>query len=86
MEFDYKGYKLQIYISRSVTPVEKNYYLKGECGQIGYEFFSSMDDGAFERLAKDFKEHVNYVDLQIKKLSLAFYKECGNTSSLIPTT
>lgn len=85
MEFDYKGYKLKVCISRSIASFEKTEYcLKAECRLLGFEFFSKMDEGVFERLAKEFKEHVEYINLQFRRLSLALYAETKETSSLIP--
>ena len=71
MEFDYKGYKLQVQIFRLIGYADK-FRLKGFCLKVGFEFMPDIDEYCLDKLKDRFKERVdsliNEVKVPVEKL------------------
>jgi hypothetical protein len=59
LQICYKGYVLKIEIIR-MTGYKDRFRLKGLCREVGFEFFSEMDENALDRLKERFREQVDY--------------------------
>lgn len=65
MEFNYKGYKLQIEIFRLIGYADK-FRLKGSCMKVGFEFMTDIDEYCLDKLKERFKERVDSMINEVK--------------------